>query len=71
MGTTLIQRFDMRPEAKEKKEDKEYGLKDYMKGMILQSMLDPMAGTNFLGGYTMRNPSLAGMMQANTDMFSL
>lgn len=71
MGTTLIQRFDMRPESKEKKEDKGYGVKDYMKGMILQSMLDPMAGTNFLGGYTMRNPSLAGMMQANTDMFSL
>ena len=71
MGTTLIQRFDMRPESKEKKEDKGYGVKDYMKGMILQSMLDPMAGTSFLGGYTMRNPSLAGMMQANTDMFSL
>ena len=72
MGTTLIQQFDMRTGSKDdEKEDDEYGLKDYMKKAILQSMLNPMAGMNFLGGYTSTNPSLAGMMDANYDMFRL
>ena len=65
-NSVFIENINIQP-YKEEKKKAGFTFKDYMKRQLLNSVLNPMAGMNFLGGYTSSNPSLAGMKDGTID----
>lgn len=65
-NSVFIENINVQPYKEEKKKEG-FNFKDYMKRQILRSVLDPTAGMSFLGGYTLHNPSLAGMQAGTMD----
>ena len=65
-NSVFIENINVQPYKEEKKKTG-FNFQNFMKRQILNSVLNPMAGMNFLGGYTSVNPSLAGMKDGTID----